>query len=237
MIRIAIVEDDRKCAEGLQAYLYRFRKEKKYEKFELTIFDDGEDILAGYKNGFDIILMDIEMQFMDGLTAAEKIRQMDEKVIIIFVTNSAQYAVSGYSVNALDYVLKPVSYFAFSQRMEKAVKRLKKDENKFITIVFKGGIRKLAFTDICWIESRGHRLTFHTRDGEYETTCCSLREIEEKLEDTSFFRCNQGYLLNLAFIEGIEDGYALIGKQKLMISRSRKREFMLALTTHLGENL
>ena len=68
--------------------------------------------MSGYRFQFDIILMDIEMRFMDGMSAAEEIRQMDKDVVIIFITNMPQYAIRGYAVEALDYMLKPVSYFA-----------------------------------------------------------------------------------------------------------------------------
>ena len=65
------------------------------------------------------------MQFMDGMTAAEKIRQMDQKVIIMFITNMIQYAVRGYEVDAMDYVVKPVEYFSFSQKLDKAIGRIR----------------------------------------------------------------------------------------------------------------
>ena len=81
----------------------------------------GDEIALGYKAVYDIILMDIEMKFMDGMMAAEEIRKVDTEVIIIFITNSPQYAIKGYAVDALDYVLKPVSYYAFSQRLGRAV--------------------------------------------------------------------------------------------------------------------
>ena len=137
MIRIAIVEDDRVCAGTLQEYLCRYEKESG-EIIQSTLFEDGEDIAVGYRAEYDIILMDIEMQFMDGMSAAEAIRKVDEEVTIIFITNMAQYAIRGYSVNALDYVLKPVSYFAFSQRLDRAVSRLRKKEKHYVVIKFRG---------------------------------------------------------------------------------------------------
>ncbi len=75
--------------------------------------------------------MDVEMKFMDGMSAAEEIRKMDTEVVIIFITNMAQYAIRGYAVDALDYVLKPVSYFAFSQRLNRAIGRMKKRDKDY----------------------------------------------------------------------------------------------------------
>ena len=85
--------------------------------FSITHFSDGDEIALGYKGGYDLILMDIEMTFLDGMSAAEEIRRADPEVLIIFITNSPQYAIKGYAVQALDYILKPLSYYAFCQRM------------------------------------------------------------------------------------------------------------------------
>ena len=114
MIRIAIVEDDELYIDQLRQYLKDFQEEID-EIFEVKIYRDGDGITSDYKAQYDLILMDIQMRFVDGMTAAEEIRKMDSEVIIIFITNMAQYAIRGYEVGALDYILKPVTYFAFSQ--------------------------------------------------------------------------------------------------------------------------
>ena len=133
MIRIAIVEDEQLYADQLAEYMDRFMKETG-EQIRLTFFRDGEDIAVSYKPEYDIILMDIQMQFMDGMTAAEKIRALDQKVIIMFITNMMQYAIRGYQVDALDYVVKPVSYFSFAQKLQRAINRLPKDDVHAVTV-------------------------------------------------------------------------------------------------------
>ena len=112
MIQIAIVEDEEIYVKQLTEYIRKYQTERG-RSIKVTVFGDGEDITENYSGGFDIILMDIQMRFMDGMTAAEKIRQMDQKVIIMFITNMIQYAVRGYEVDAMDYVVKPVEYFLF----------------------------------------------------------------------------------------------------------------------------
>mgnify|MGYP000060856764 FL=1 len=113
MIRVAIVEDDAEVQGVLQEYVRRYTRQYGTE-FEVTVFADGVDILEDYRAVYDIIFLDVEMKHLDGMTTAERIRQMDADVILIFITNMAQYAIRGYSVGALDYVLKPVPYFAFA---------------------------------------------------------------------------------------------------------------------------
>ena len=141
MIRIAVVEDDKNYIEVLRDFLKQYETDSN-QKIKVTVFSDGEDIVDGYNADYDIILMDIEMMFMDGMTAAGKIREMDNEVVIIFITNMPQYVMEGYKVDALDYVLKPLSYFALSQRIERALSRMRCRSKRYITISLKGGCRR-----------------------------------------------------------------------------------------------
>ena len=204
MINIAIVEDEAMYAKQLQEFLQQYQKENG-EVFNITVYSDGDQIVHKYKSQFDIILMDVEMKFMDGMSAAEEIRKADTEVVIIFITNMAQYAIRGYAVDALDYVLKPVSYFAFSQRLNRAISRMKKREQKVITVNIKGGAVRINIANIYYIESQGHNLVLHTILGDYESAG-TMKEVEEKLQGLNFCRGNKGYLINLQHVDGIQDG-------------------------------
>ena len=233
MINIAIVEDEAMYAKQLQEFLQQYQKENG-EVFNITVYSDGDQIVHKYKSQFDIILMDVEMKFMDGMSAAEEIRKVDTEVVIIFITNMAQYAIRGYAVDALDYVLKPVSYFAFSQRLNRAISRMKKREQKVITVNIKGGAVRINIANIYYIESQGHTLILHTILGNYETTG-KMKEMEEKLSEMNFCRGNKGYLINLQHVERIQDGCALVKGENLTLSRARRKVFMEALTRYWGE--
>ena len=89
MISIAIVEDEEMYAKQLQQFLHQYEKENK-EMFDITVYSDGDQIVNKYKSQYDIILMDVEMKFMDGMSAAEEIRKIDTEVVIIFITNVRQ---------------------------------------------------------------------------------------------------------------------------------------------------
>ena len=233
MIKIAIVEDEQMDSVQLQEYLKQYEKEKG-EHIEITTFSDGDELVHKYKPVYDIILMDIEMKFMDGMTAAEEIRKVDTEVEIMFITNMPQYAIRGYAVNALDYVLKPVSYFAFSERLNKAISRIKKRENKMLVINLKGGVFRVDVSDIYYIESRGHDIIYFTASGEYVATG-TMREIEEKMLPFNFYRGNKGYLINLAHVDGVKDNCAIVKGKQLVLSRSRRKEFMECLAAYWGE--
>ena len=109
MLRIAIVEDEEEYIKQLQKYVRRF--------------SDGNEIVANYSPEFDILLLDIEMPVLDGLNAARKIRKVDEKVVMMFITNVANYAIHGYEVGALDFITKPLTYYTFQLRFQRAVDR------------------------------------------------------------------------------------------------------------------
>lgn len=233
MIKIAIVEDEQLYAKQLHEYLRKYEKENG-EAIEVTIYSDGDQIVEKYQSQYDIILMDIEMKFMDGMSAAEEIRKIDTEVVIIFITNMTQYAIRGYAVDALDYVLKPVSYFVLSQRLNRAIGRMRKRESKMIMVNMKGGIVRLNIANIYYIESQGHTLILHTILGDYETSG-TMKEMESKLLGMNFCRGNKGYLINLQHVDGISDGCAIVKDEKLILSRARKKEFMEALTKYWGE--
>lgn len=233
MIKIAIVEDEELYAKQLNEYLRQYERENG-EAIEVTIYSDGDRIVDKYQSQYDIILMDIEMKFMDGMSAAEEIRKIDTEVVIIFITNMTQYAIRGYAVDALDYVLKPVSYFALSQRLNRAIGRMRKRESKMIMVNMKGGIVRLNIANIYYIESQGHTLILHTILGDYETSG-TMKEMGGKLLDMNFCRGNKGYLINLQHVDGISDGCAIVKDERLILSRARKKEFMEALTKYWGE--
>lgn len=234
MFRIAIVEDNEKSREGLKSFLQKYQKEKEVT-FEVTAFSDGKEIVENYRSVYDVIFLDIQMKGMDGMTAAKEIRKADENVILIFITNMAQYAIQGYAVNATSYILKPVSYFTFEQQMNKTVAGLKKRASNFLMINTGGGMRRLELSEVFYMESEGHYITIYT-SGTSFSILESMKNMEKQLMEKPFFRCNSGYIVNLAHIESVEQNIVTVGGQQLQISRAKKKAFMSALTDYLGGN-
>ena len=232
MIRIALVEDEAEVRAQLQGYVQRHTRQYGTE-FAVTEFADGMELLDDYRPVYDILFLDVEMKHLDGMTTAERIRQMDADVILIFITNMAQYAIRGYSVGALDYVLKPVPYFAFSQQLLKAVARLEKRAKRYLTVPVEGGLRRLDTASIYYLESEGHRVHFYTDEGDFSAPG-ALKTFEEKLADCPFARCNSGYLVNLAQVKSVQQGMVQVGPYELQVSRPRRKAFLAALADHIG---
>ena len=113
MYHIAIVEDEKEFSTQLEKYLEQYQEENNV-RFKVSVFQDGAEILEDYKKIYDVILLDIEMPRLNGMDAAEQIREMDTEVTLMFITNMASYAINGYAVGALDFVMKPINYYTFS---------------------------------------------------------------------------------------------------------------------------
>ena len=95
------------------------------------MFSDGDEILDDFRADYDLILLDIQMKHLDGLETAEKIRELDRNVYLVFVTNLANYAIRGYSVQAFDFVLKPVNYMMLKQLLQRIDKLVSSRQQAF----------------------------------------------------------------------------------------------------------
>ena len=206
MTRIAIVEDEAAVREQLAGYVQRYTRQYGTQ-FEVTMFTDGVEILEDYRPVYDIIFLDVEMLHLDGMETARRIRERDSDVLLIFITNMAQYAIKRYAVGALDYVLKPVPV--------------------------DGGMRRLDAATIYYIESEGHRVHFYTEDGDFSAPG-ALKVLEEKLAGRLFARRNSGYLVNLAQVSGVQQNTVQVGPHELQISRPKRRAFLAALADYIG---
>ena len=233
MINIAVVEDDSLFYKELLAYLDKFQREENV-RFSVTRFCNGLDFITKYKP-YDIVLMDIEMPLMDGMNAAVKLREMDQTVCLIFITNMAQYAIKGYEVDALGYMLKPIRYIDLSVKLKKALKRCDREES-CITLSKGGVVLKIRLHEINYIEVINNLVIFHMETGDYDEHR-TLKSVEEALKGHPFSRCNNCYLVNLEKVSGVSKNEVMVGGKRLQISRSRKKDFMNALTMCLGGTL
>ena len=193
MIRIAIVEDEDMYVQQFTGYLKEYQKTCE-EELNVTIYRDGDGIVEHYKAQFDIILMDIQMRFMDGMSAAEEIRKVDSEVVIMFITNMTQYAIRGYEVDALHYLVKPVSREKLFEVLSRAAGKLAV-EPPFVVISCQGGRVKLYESDILYVESFLHDIVIHTKTGEYRIKE-NISAFAQRLSK-DFFRVHRSYLVNL----------------------------------------
>lgn len=233
MFRIGVVEDDQSHLDRVASHLERFQRDHG-ETFHVTAFRDGAELLHGYTPEWDILLLDIQMDRVDGMTAARRIREVDPEVIIVFITSSPQYAIVGYEVDALSYLLKPVDYPAFEQEIARCLVRLSRRERRHLLFTTRDGAKhRVDLGDITFLESARHHVIVHTLEGDH-TVVTSLKAMEAELGD-GFVRCNSGYLVGLRHVTGVDGNDCRIrGGALLQISRPRKKAFLEALAAHIG---
>lgn len=234
-IRICIVEDDERDMRLLRDALERFASECGIAA-DIVAFRDGAEIIERYPAHTDIVFLDIEMDGLDGLSAAHALRARDEEVLIFFVTNMIQFALEGYTVNASAYIVKPLRYPLFSSHMQRALQTLEHRRERFVTL--RSG-REQVFVNsnkITHVETSQKRSLVHT---ESNSIPCSeaLQSIEKKLDPSQFFRVHASFLVNLAYVDTVTPKDVIVRGTTIPVSKHRKHFFMKVLADYKGRFL
>lgn len=234
-ISIAIVEDDKAASDLIAEYIIRYSKENELQ-LSITQYYDAVGLLDQYTAEHDIIFMDIQMPYLNGMAAAHRLRAMDQKVILVFITSLRQYAVEGYEVDALSYLVKPVNYYDFAIKLRKALKRIPFLSTTDIILNTKSGDIRLAQEDIRYVEIHDHWLIFHTLGGDY-SHYSSLTRIEKQVSANEFARCNSCYLVNLHYVQRVSGMFVTLDDgTELKISQPRKKVFLETLKKYYERN-
>lgn len=232
MINVAIVEDDKKAAERLSSFFSKYGAEHGIE-FRTVHFESSVNFLSVYSCDYELIMMDIDMPEMNGMELVRRIRERDTEVMIIFVTNLAQYAVKGYEVDAFDFMVKPVTYAEFSMKMLRAVNRIRQREGRSIWVSTRSGKKAINTEKLMYVEVMKHSIIFHTED---VTTVCSgtLNGIKGALEGLPFVQCNRCYLVNMKYITEVNATEVVIMNERLVISKMRRKEFLQEFNSYIA---
>lgn len=233
MWNVAIIEDEETMSDQLISYFSKYGKENS-ESFSFEVFKTAESFLGHYKKQFSFVLMDINLPGINGMECVRKLREVDETVLIIFVTNLAQFAVDGYEVKAFDFIVKPISFYNFSLKLKRALNHLTSLNNFELVVSTKERKYFVNINELVYIEIRNHTMIYHTLAGEIIGSG-TLKSLYANLKKHHFAFCNQCYLVNLAFVKGIDEGFLLINEEKIRIASSRKKSFMQELTAYIGE--
>lgn len=232
-MNIAVVDDNLNDRKMILDYLSQFFNESG-EDYTTSTFEDGVSFLKDYSFSYDFIIFDIDMPQMSGIDTAKELRKKDSNVTIMFVTNMPQYALEGYSVEAVDYVLKPLSYPDFRLKMKKATRYILRNSVKKITInTTEEGLITVDSSDIYYVESKLHYIYYHTQKGIYKMRA-KLTEVEDILLPYHFARSGGSFLINLAYLEKIDGNEIVVAGETLPLSRRMKASLMSAFTKYIG---
>ena len=225
MFYIAICDDDPLERERLEKYLSALRDEGM--PVEIKTFSNGYHLASAHKlKPFHLILLDMLMEPITGLETAAIIRKTDPLVYIIFITVTAEYAVKGYSVDALRYILKPVD----KDELLRVVKPILKEAIDYSqrSYVFStiDGAQRIKLADILYFESNLRKISLNTFDGEHEFYG-KINEIEKELDTQYFVRTHKSFVVNLRHIKNLQaESLTLENNTILPISRRRYKDIL-----------
>ena len=231
-----ICDDEPEMRLHIQGMLQRFSGEYG-EAFNVTQCDCANALLCQLRPNTDLVFLDIGMEGMNGMEAAQIIRQRNCDVCLIFVTSMVQYAFEGYQVHAYGFLKKPLKYAQFRLQMSDTMRMLRERRSQRVTLKI-GHENYMLFPEmLVYAEVRNHNVELHLKK---ETLTCytSIAELEESLSGFGFFRCHKSYLVNLRRIRKVS-GYDILldNGETIPLSKRRRKELMDELARCLGGDL
>lgn len=205
-MNIAICDDQDESIEVIVDYLTKFRQT--YRNISWEAFYSAEELLDYYetnKNEFDVLITDIEMTQLNGVELANRIRTIDKKIVIFFLTSHTEYAIQCFRPEPMNFWVKPVSYDLFAEDLCRAMKRIKNaDRHKYISIIEERHTIRLNTEDIVYIEKEERKTKIHMVNSIHKTNKL-LSEFEAELPRGIFVRIYQSYIVNIAFVKVLKE--------------------------------
>lgn len=235
-INVAIVDDNLEDQKATKEALIKYQVDVPNVKFNISVFDDGNKFLNSNIHSYDIVFMDMIMPSFDGIQTSLSLRKVSMHTNIIIVSSSPDYAIKGYSVNALGYVLKPINYKFMKGIVDKAIVNIKNNEEAYTILNVQGDKKKVYMRDIFYVEAINHNLIIVTQEGEIKTRL-TLDEFSNKYSRYGFSKCHRCYLVNLKHVSSINNNEIAVGKYLIPLSRLRKKQFEEDFYEYLGESI
>lgn len=236
MIRIALVENDSKDMASLREAIKNYLEINNLSDCEISEFNNALSFLDN-KTNFDLAFLDILMPNMNGMDLAKKIRESNDMMLIVFVTNLMNYAIKGYEVNAIDYIVKPVNKDHLFKTMDKALKAISSIEKVMITLKNKSSVKVVDSNDVAYLEVSSHLITYHFMGGETFEVWGTLKEEMEKLNANEYIRINNSQVVHIKLITFFDANKVNISKETLYFSRSYKKDAYNAILDYFSSRV
>lgn len=232
IFKIAMVDDDEIFLHQLKEYGERAKQDLQLN-VSIDTFSDSEAFANEHADQYDIIFLDIEMPRIDGYKVAKKIRELDKTACIIFVTNMAQYAILGYEVNALDFMIKPFEYFTFLDKVKRAVRYCASRREKEIILEKNSEKVRVKLSSVYYLVKDKNYLRFYTKNGEYRIRG-TIAENEEFFCKNNFGKISSGCLVNFHYVTKINKNTVWVNQEALPLSRQMQQPFTNQMMRYLG---
>ncbi len=236
MLHIGLCDDQLPARQNLLGMLRRRLAQRELDA-EFWEFSSGEGVLGWlekHPGGLDVLFLDIEMGGISGMETARRIRQEDGAILLVFVTGYADYVFDGYSVNALDYLMKPVDMEKLDGLLLRILGATEKAAPRLYCVKNAEGIFKVPLADILYFQSEGRKVQLHTA-GRCHAFYARLNDVETQLPG-GFVRIHQRYLVRAAAVDSFEGDRVMVAGRSLPVSRACRAGAMLAITEdRLGE--
>ena len=241
MINIALIDDNLNDLNTLKSFIDKYTESDELDshiEVNITTYNDPTLFLNENNFKYDLIFLDIEMPKINGISLAKRIREKDSNVGLVFITNMAQYAINGYEVSAIDYILKPLDYYDFALKFNKIINFVKRNISNYIYLKsVENNLIKVDVNEIIYVEIFSHYLLYHLENREIKVRG-TISEAENNLSNYYFSRISKSFLINLKHVINIKlDNVLLTGNIELIISRLRKKDFLEAFYKYLGGGL
>ena len=238
MIKIAICDDEKIVAHQMENDILMICQ-KENISIETEVFYSGQELGDKIDRGerYDIIYLDIQMDQEDGISAAKRIRSVDENVLLIFVSGYDKYVMELFRLNAFDFLKKPWAEPKFKKTLLDACKKVCDMNAFYFMFRYKGIEYKVLNKEILYFESKARLIHIHIQDGKVEKFNMKLSEVEERLNKGKipFLRIHQSYLVNYYQIRSrTKTEVTLTNDEKLPISEDRKKSFNFEYGKLLG---
>lgn len=175
-----------------------------------SVFKRGEEFISGFVKGmYDLVFLDVFMDNLSGVAVAEKIREVDTDVVIVFTTTSEDYTREGYRLNAYKYMIKPIIAEDVEESLNLAIVKRDRNLEARLDIISDGQPVSIPFSSIEYVESRDSRSHVVTQEGREYTTITPLDSLETLLNPPRFLRSHRAFIVNLDHVDDVEDDFIM----------------------------
>lgn len=222
-MNIGICDDQKEYRTELKNCCKRYFEEKAIA-YSLYEYCSGEEFAASYTNELDILLLDIEMEEINGINVKDSLQKQKKDIKILFVSSHEEMLPEAFGREVYGFLVKPIQYEKFAVKMDAMIEDIT-DQGRFVLLEENGDIERIYVQDIFYIKAHGKYTEIYVRDsGGYVFSSKSIQDWAEELQIFGFGQCHRSYLVNYFNIRKIQSDILLQDGTKIPMSRRKRNE-------------